>query len=341
MAEFVGLDVSLEATAICVVDGEDRVLRRGKAPSDPGSIAGWLRRFGVAPERVGLEAGPLSPWLAEGLRAQGLPAVCIETRRMKGVAQTMTNKTDAKDAETIARAMRTGWYTAVHVKSAEAQRLRLLLALHRQAVRQRAQLELSLRGALKAFGVKLGRTTAAGFRARVEARLAGRPELAEVVRPLLELLARTRAAQAEYQRQVRRAARARAECRLLMTAPGVGELTALTYVATVDDPARLRGASGAGALFGLAPVTHQSGELDRIGAISKAGDGLAREALFMAAHTLLTRSGRWSSLKAWGVAVAKRRGLRRATVAVARKLATILRRMWLDGAEFRWGRAPA
>ncbi len=270
MAKFAGLDVSLEATAICVVDETGTVVKEGKAASEPEAIAGWLSARGVSPERVGLEAGPLSPWLTEGLRAAGLPAICIETRRMKGVARTMTNKTDRKDARVIAQAMRVGWYSEVHVKSAASQRLRLLLVCRRQAVRRRVDLELSLRGSLKAFGIKLGKPSTARFGERVRRALEGAPELREIVEPLLELREAARRAEAVFNKQVRRAARADAACRLLKTAPGVGDLTALTFVATIDDPARLSRGRGVGPLLGLTPRRSQSGEVDVSGRISKA-----------------------------------------------------------------------
>ena len=130
-------------------------------------------------------------------------------------------------------------------------------------------------------------------------------------------------------------------CRRLLTVPGVGPVTALAFATAIDDPTRFVHSRDVGAHLGLTPRKYASGEIDRNGAISKSGDRLAREALFLAAHALLTRVTRWSTLKAWGMAVAKRRGLRRATVAVARKLAVIMHRMWADGSEFRWSREEA
>ena len=130
-----------------------------------------------------------------------------------------------------------------------------------------------------------------------------------------------------------------AVCRRLMTVPGVGPVTALTVCSAVDDPARFNRSRAVGAHFGLTPRRYQSGETDRVGHISKQGDGLARQALYEAANVLLTRTSKWSALKAWGMGIAKRAGMRRAKVAVARKLAVIMHRMWLDGSEFRFSAA--
>jgi transposase len=130
-------------------------------------------------------------------------------------------------------------------------------------------------------------------------------------------------------------------CRRLMTVPGVGPLTALAFRATIDQPGRFRKSRDVGAHLGLTPRRYQSGETDVQGHISRCGDELARTALYEAANSLLIRSSKWSALRAWGMNVAKRRGMARARVAVARKLAVILHRMWADGSEFRWGKQAA
>ena len=336
MTYFVGLDVSLDETAICVVDETGKIVHEGKATTEPEAISAWLKLTGVVFERVGLEAGPLSPWLCEGLQAAGLPAICIETRRMKGATAAMAVKTDRNDARAIAQAMRVGWFTAVHVKTTESQELRLLLTNRKTLLTSRVTLENEIRGTLKAFGLKVGKVSTAAFDARVIELTADKPRLQEMVRPMLA--ART-ALQSQYDTlhvMVLKAVKSHPICRQLLTVPGVGPVTVLAFVTAIDDPARFDHSRDVGAHLGLTPRKYASGEIDRNGAITKSGDELAREALFLAAHTLLTRVTRWSSLKAWGMAVAKRRGLRRATVAVARKLAVIMHRMWVDGSEFHW-----
>jgi transposase len=151
MKYFAGLDVSLQETAIRVVDEDGLVTRVGKVASEPDDLVRWLAATGLTLVRVGLEAGPLSPWLYAELRAGGLPAICIETRRMKGATAAMAIKTDRNDARAIAHAMRVGWFTAVHVKTAESQELRLLLSNRRTLLEKRVAIDNEVRGTLKAF----------------------------------------------------------------------------------------------------------------------------------------------------------------------------------------------
>lgn len=337
MKYFAGLDVSMEETSICVVDETGAVVREGRVASEPGAIVAWLEGTGLSVARLGLEAGPLSPWLHSGLVASGLPAICIETRRMRGATILMAVKTDRIDAQSIAQAMRVGWYTVVHMKSMWSQELRLLLRNRKALVEQRVGLDNEIRGTLKAFGIKLGAVSEGRFAAAVEAAIKEQHRaLLVMVAPLLLVRTTLRRSSAVLQRLVLSAVRASAVCRRFMTVPGVGPVVALTAMTGIDDPARFRRSRSVGVHFGMTPRKYSSGEVDRNGAISKCGDELVREALFQAAHTLLTRTKRWSALKAWGMQVAKRRGLRRATVAVARKLAVVLHRMWATGEDFRW-----
>jgi transposase len=338
MEHFAGLDVSMEATAVCVVDGSGTVVREGKCASEPEALVGWLQASGVGLSRVGLEAGPLSGWLWAGLRAAGLPARCLETRRLRGMTQALPVKTDRLDARAIAQAVRCGLYREVHVKSAASQEVRLLLTSRQQLLRLRVELDNGLRGTLKSFGLRVGKVGPAGFAERVLQLMAERETLLAVVRPMLAARAELERQFAVLDKQLRQLVRHHAVCRRLMTVPGVGPVASLAYVTALDDPSRFRRSREVGAYLGLIPRRYQSGELDRHGHISKAGDVLARETLFLAAHTLLTRVRRYSALKAWGMAVAKRRGLRRATVAVARRLAVLLHRIWVDGTQFRWSK---
>jgi transposase len=332
------LDVSLDETAICIVDEDGIIVTEGKAASEPDDLVRWLAATGLMITRIGLEAGPLSPWLHTGLRAAGLPAICIETRRMKGATAAMAVKTDRNDARAIAHAMRVGWFTAVHVKTAESQELRLLLSNRRTLLVKRVAIDNEIRGTLKAFGLKLGAVTVAAFEARVKELLADRSRLMAMVRPMLAARTALRQQCEVLHRMVLKTVRANAVCRRLLTVPGVGPIIALTYATGVDDPARFAHARDLGPHFGLTPRKYASGEIDRNGSITKAGDAAVREGLVQAALTLLTRVHRWSALKAWGMAVAKRRGLRRAIVAVARKLAIVMHRIWVDGTTFTWSR---
>ena len=164
----------------------------------------------------------------------------------------------------------------------------------------------------------------------------GRPELIAAVEPLLKAREAVERQIADLDRKVMRLARSDAQVRRFMTAPGVGAITALCFRVTIDDPTRFKKSSSVGAYVGLTTRRYASGEIDWTGRISKCGDAMLRSYLYEAANVLLTRVAKWSVLKAWGIRLAKRSGLRKAKVAVARKLAVILHRMWIDGTEFHW-----
>ena len=337
MKYYAGLDVSLEATAVCVIDGEGEVVAEATVASAPDALAAYLAPWQGSLVKVGQEAGGLSPWLHEGLSWHGLPALCLETRRMKAYAKASSVKTDRRDARLIALALRAGLYRAVHVKSQESHKLRLSLTARQVLLQQARRLQGKIRGDLKVFGIKLGRVGSGGFAGRVKQHLAGRPDLWGLVEPLLEMRAALLAQVRAYERLLRRLAREDAVCRRLMTVPGVGLLTALAFRAGIDQPARFARARSVPVALGLTPRVDNSGERERNGAITKAGDKLLRCLLFEAANALLTRSRRWTALKRWGLELAKRRGMNRARVAVARRLAIVLFVLWRDGSEFRYG----
>ncbi len=341
MKHYAGLDVSMEETAVCVIDGEGAVVAELKAASEPAVIAEALAPWSASLVKVGLEAGSLSPWLHTGLRAHGLPAVCIETRRMKAYAKASPVKTDRRDARLIALAMRAGLYQAVHVKSEASHKLRLALTGRQALLRQARQLQNKVRGDMKPFGVKLGRVGSGGFAARVKQRLAERPDLWALVAPLVEMRAALLTQVRGYDRALRRLVRDDALCRRLMSVPGVGPLTALAFRAGIDTPERFARARSVPVALGLTPRIDNSGEVARNGAITKAGDKLLRCLLFEAANALLTRTRTWCALKRWGLAIANRRGMNRARVAVARRLAIVLFAMWRDGTAFRYSAEPA
>jgi transposase len=338
---FAGLDVSLEETAICVVDEEGRIVKEARVPSEPEALVAFFRGLGLALERIGLEACSLSAWLYEGLAAAGLPAACIETRRAKAAMGAMPNKTDRNDARGIAQIMRTGWFRAVHVKSPACRSWRALLAARRLVLNKLRDLENGVRALLREAGLKLGTPGRKQFAARVRELAAEDAVLAGLAEPLLAIIATMTHELAQLTRRVLAIVRAEPVCRRLMGVPGVGPLTALAFRATVDRPDRFRHSRDVGAHLGLTPKRYQSGETDVQGGISRCGDELARTALYEAAHSLLVRSRKWSVLRAWGMQVARRRGMARARVAVARKLAVVLHRLWTDGTEFRWGEEDA
>ena len=344
MGYFAGLDVSLEETAICIVDDAGLIVREARVASEPEALVAFFRACGMGMERVGLEACSLTAWLQQALSAAGLPAICIEARQAKAAMSAMPNKTDRNDARGIAQIMRTGWYRTVHVKSASCRSWRALLTARRMVLNKRRDIENGLRALLREVGLKVGTPSRKDFAARVRELAAADPVLSSMVKPLLSIIAVMTQEADRLTKHVLDEVRAEPICRRLMTVPGVGPLTALAFRATIDRPDRFRKSRDVGAHLGLTPRRYQSGETDVQGRISRCGDELARTALYEAAHSLLIRSSKWSTLRAWGMNVAKRRGMARARVAVARKLAVLMYRMWCDESEFRWGKqagAPA
>lgn len=338
MGYFAGLDVSLEETAVCVVDDAGRIVREARVASEPGALVGFFQALGTGMERVGLEACSLTSWLQQGLSAEGIPAICIEARQAKAAMGAMPNKTDRNDARGIAQIMRTGWYRAVHVKSPSCRSWRALLTARRMVLNKRRDVENGIRALLREVGLKVGTPSRKDFAGRVRELAADDAVLANLVESLLAVVeAMTREIE-RLTKSVLDEVRVEPACRRLMTVPGVGPLTALAFRATIDQPNRFRRSRDVGAHLGLTPRRYQSGETDVQGRISRCGDELARTALYEAAHSLLIRTTKWSALRAWGMNVAKRRGMARARVAVARKLAVILHRMWADASEFRWGK---
>jgi transposase len=341
MDHFAGLDVSVKETSVCVVDDTGRIVREVKVASEPDALLAVLTNPTYHFKRIGLEAGPLSQWLFSAVAEAGLPVICVETRHMRAVLKAQINKTDRNDARGIAQMMRAGLYRPVHVKTLRSQKLRMLLT-HRKLLQSKAiAIENDLRATLRNFGLKVGMVGTVKFEARIRELVESFPDLGMLVEPLL-IVRRTLREQFDIlHRRLLTIVRDDDVCRRLMTIPGVGPVVALTYRATVDVPARFRNSKAVGAVFGLTPAKHQSGETDRTGGISRCGDEMMRTALYEAANIVLVRSTRWSWLKAWAMKIARHRGLKRAIVALARRLAVIMHRIWVDGTEFRWTRETA
>jgi transposase len=334
MEQYGGLDVSLEATSVCVVDGTGRVVREAKVPSEPEALVAWFAGQDCAMVRIGLEVGPLSQWLFAGMAEAGLPVELLETRHVRAALKTMTIKTDRKDARGIAHLMRMGWFRSVHCKSASAQEVRALLTARKLLQAKRHDIEMSLRGVLRGFGLKVGPTTPKTFEARIRELVGGNDTLTEIAEALLSARATLIGGFRSLESRLLAQARRDAQARLLMTTPGVGALTALTFTAAIDDPARFRSSRMVGAHFGLTPTKYQSGETDVTGRISKVGDHGVRVALYEAANVILTHPVKGSTLKSWALAVARRAGMKKAKVALARKLAVVLHRMLRTGQAF-------
>lgn len=337
MKTYIGIDVSLASSAFCVLDEHGHILKEAQVASEPEAFIEYLRSLSEPIEAIGLEAGPLSQWLHRGLADAGIDVTLLETRRVKAVLKAMPVKTDRRDAEGIARLLRMGWFRPVHCKSISAQELRALLSTRRALQKAVLDIEHSLRGVLRNFGLKLGTISKGRYEERVRELVSGNIILEAASQAVLRARDRLRHELAGVERQLRDLARQDQACRLMMTMPGVGALVALTVRAAIDDPSRFRSSRAVGPWAGLTPRREQSGERDIVGHITKAGDITLRTALFNAATVLMYRA-RPCWLKAWGMQVARRRGQKRATVAVARGIGVILHRMWVDGACFRMAR---
>jgi transposase len=336
MDYYAGIDVSLEWSSVCVVDGNGKIAREGKVASEPETLMAWFGSLGLGMTRIGLEAGPLSQWLFAALRQAGFAVELLETRHVRDAFKAMSVKTDRNDARGIAQLMRLGWFRPVHCKSMAAQETRAMLTARKLIQAKLYDVEMSLRGMLRGFGLKVGKTTAKRFAGRIGELVAGHATLEVVAEALLAVHAVLLRELNGFEKRVRTMARHDAVVRLMMSAPGVGAIVGLTYVSAVDDPGRFTSSKAVGAHFGMTPTKYQSGETDVTGRISKSGDSSVRTVLYEAAHIIITRPVKGGALKSWALKLAKRVGMKKAKVALARKLAVILHRMWVDGTTFKF-----
>jgi len=341
MDHYAGIDVSLECSSVCVVDANGKIVREDKVASEPGVLIAWFRSLGLSLVRIGLEAGPTSQWLFAAMQEAGLAVELLETRHVCNAFKTMPVKTDRKDARGIAQLIRLGWFRPVHCKSMGAQETRAMLTARKLLQKKLGDVEASLRGILRGFGLKVGKTTPKRFAERIKELVAGHSTLEVLAEALLAAHAVLLREFNGFERRVRTMARHDAKSRLLMSTPGVGTIVALTFASAIDDPGRFKSSKQVGAHFGLTPMRYQSGETDYTGRISKAGDKGVRTALFESAHIILTKPVKGSALKSWAMRLAKRVGMKKAKVALARKLAVIMHRMLVDGTEFDFAAAAA
>lgn len=335
MNHYAGIDVSLECSSVCVVDASGKIVREAKVASEPEALIAWFASLELGLERIGLEAGPLSQWLYAELKRAGLTVELLETRHVRDAFKSMPVKSDRNDARGIAQLMRLGWFRPVHCKSMEAQEVRAMLTARKLVQAKLLDVENSLRGILRGFGLKVGRTTRRSFAGRIQELVAGHASLEALGTSLLSVRTVLLREFSGLEKRVRLMARENPKARLLMSTPAVGPIVALTYASAIDDPARFKSSKQAGPHFGLTPKKYQSGETDRSGRISKIGDAAVREALYQSAHIIVTKPIKGcAELKSWAMRIAKRAGTSKAKVALARKLAVVLHRMLADNAPF-------
>lgn len=336
MKYYSGLDVSVKETSVCIIDETGKICRELKVVSHPDDLIAALKDPAWPIERIGLEAGPLSQWLFEGLATAGLPVVCIETRHTKAFLKAQVNKTDRNDARGIAQMIRVNLYKPVHVKTLTSQKRRALLTARKLLQEKAIAIENDIRGLLRNFGLKVGVIGTIGFDDRIRELVDDSAELLEIMEPLLSARQKLRETFTILHSKLLAIVREDRACQRLMTIPGVGPVTSLAFISTIDVPARFSKSRAVGSALGLTPVLNQSGESHRIGRVSLCGDGMMRALLYEAAQVMLSRVKKWSWLKAWAMNIAKRRGRQKAIVALARRMAVIMHRMWKDGTEFHW-----
>jgi transposase len=335
MEHYAGIDVSLECSSVCVVDTSGKIVREVKVASEPTALIGWFCSLGFELARIGLEAGPLSQWLYAAMKQAGLAVELLETRHVSDAFKAMPVKSDRNDARKIAQLMRLGWFRPVHCKSMSAQEIRAMLTARKLVQSKLQDVENSLRGILRGFGLKVGKTTKRSFASRISELVVDQPALETIAAAMLAVHMALLREFNGLEKRVRTMSRRHERARLLMSTPAVGPIVSLTFGCAVDDPSRFTSSKQAGPHFGLTPKKYQSGETDYTGRISKHGDASVREALYEAAHIMLTKPIKGcAQLKGWAMRIARRAGINKAKVALARKLAVIMLRMLKDNVPF-------
>lgn len=340
MTYYAGLDVSLKEISICVINNDGEVVARGVAPADPEGVAGWFKNRSLDPERIVHESGQLSIWLQRGMIQLGLPAICIDARKAHKSLSARLNKSDSADAEGLAQLARTNWFTPVHIRSEESDRLRSLIGARERLIRLRKDLEGHIRGMLKAFGIRMigvgqGRQRQ-GFRDQLAMAGETDPVLRAIADGFITAHATLCQATADMDRALLAKSKSHPVTRRLMTIPGVGPIVSLSFVALIDDSTRFSKTSDVGAFLGLTPKRHQSGEMDWSGRVSKCGDAAMRGLLFEAASYVISQVKRFSALRSWAVRLTGRRGFRKAAVATARKIAVLMLTLWKTETDYQW-----
>ncbi|MDH7974961.1 IS110 family transposase [Sphingomonas sp. AR_OL41] len=333
MQEYIGFDVSMKETAVSIRRDGKRIWR-GKCASDSKVLADLVRKRAPHAKRVVFETGPLSVWFFHALKAEGVPAICIDARHAKAALDMAPNKTDANDADGLAHLAEVGFFREVRVKGFESMLSRTRMVARNRLVRISVELSNQIRGLMKTFGLIVPSAKGGKFDEHVCRLLDGRGDLAPIMMPILEAWRSVRVRAAELGRQVLADARQSQACQLLMSIPGVGAITATAFTSAIEDPANFKKSRSVGAWIGLTTRRYQSGEVDYDGHISRRGDAHLRGLLYEAATVIMTRAAAESDLRTWGIKLREKIGFKRAAVAVARKLAVIMHAMLVSGEFF-------
>jgi transposase len=338
MKHYVGLDVSMKKTSVCIVNELGKIVHESTVNTDPQDLADAIQKTGLEVELVGFESGSLGHYLTQGFKERALPAVCIDARKMSVLLSLRINKTDKNDARGIADALRTGTFTRVHEKPREAVDRSAVLAMRRSMVNQRTQIKNHIRGILKTYGIRMGAVGPKKFSDQVKSRI---DQLDQLVRLTMEaeldIFNLLHEKVCRIDQELLNISNQDKDIQLLMTIPGVGEITAMTYKAEIFDPTRFSDSKKVGAYLGMTPTQYSSGETHKQGRISKCGSTELRFLLSEAALVVLTRSKKWSKLKAWGLRLMRKKGTKKACMAVGRKLSVIMHRMLITQTPFIYG----
>lgn len=335
MKHYIGLDVAMKATFICVTDENGKIVFEGKEQTDPALLAVQLKKWNA--DKIGIECSSLTPWLVKELKKQALRVFAIDSRKMATIISLQRNKTDKNDARSIADAMRCNLYQEVRVKSDKEQEISSLLGSRRILINVRTMSKNAIRGLLKPYGIKL----AGGVYAFIDDLESKKDMLGEYLwiglEGLMDSVKKATEGIEKHNKALKKIASQDEDIKRLMQVPGVGLITAVAYKVEIGHVARFEDSATVGAYFGLTPLEYSSGEMKRQGRISKRGNKEVRYLLVEAATVLLTRCQKWSKLKAWGLKIMRKKGLRKASIAVARKLAVIMHRMLVTKTDFIWG----
>lgn len=335
MNKYVGFDVSKEATTFCVIDEAGATVARGQVASTPQALAAALGRFAPQARRVVLETGTMAHWLARGLAHHSVTAEIVDAREAHAIMKLRPNKSDVGDAHLLAQIARAGLCRPVAIKSETAQHIQIVLKARHHLVQSRRALANTMRGLLRSMGIVLA-AGAARLARRVHTALADHPSLRLAILPLLDALDGLEKQIARLDAIVAAQAGKEPAARLLMSAPGVGPVIALAYLAVIDDPNRFVRSRAVGPYLGLTARRYQSGDTDYNGRISKHGNTMLRSLAYEAASCLMTRVRRAHPLKDWARRIKKRSGHKKACVALARKLMIVLHAMLRANQPFRW-----
>jgi transposase len=334
---YVGIDVSLKENFISIVDKEGIVVKEGAVKNCPHQVAKFLNKYKGHYKKIGLESGAFATYLCKELGKLGYAIICVDARKMAASLSARINKNDKNDARGIAQMMRVNLYKEVYIKSDVECEQKILLKARRQLVKQRKSLRNVQRGLLKTYGL----TIEAGVNDKIFAIEVRRltENLSKTVKlsfmATLSVLEVVTDSLAKLDKELGKLCKDDKDCKLLMTVPGVGVVTAMTFITTIGDASRFVESEQVGAYLGLTPKQYSSGEVNHQGRISKMGSSECRTMMYEAANSMLNRSQKKCAIKTWGVKLAKKKGKQKAKVAIARRMAVTMHRMLVDKTEFR------